>query len=61
MKFFFFIRVKDLETEITRLRVENEALKKATLGASGTSPMVSKVIQPTATVQSVPVSGPSKI
>lgn len=55
-------RVKDLETEITRLRMENEALKKSALG-SGANPMLSsvaKVIQPTATVSSVPVSGPSK-
>ncbi|KAG5678123.1 hypothetical protein PVAND_007822 [Polypedilum vanderplanki] len=52
-------KVKDLETEITRLRVENEALKKAAL-AVGTNPMsVAKVIQPTATVSSVPVSGPT--
>lgn len=42
--------------------MENEALKKSALG-SGANPMmssVSKVIQPTATVSSVPVSGPSK-
>lgn len=39
--------------------MENEALKKAAL-AAGANPMsVAKVIQPTATVQSVPVSGPS--
>lgn len=56
-------RVKDLEAEIIRLRIENESLKKAALGA-GANPMMSsvaKVIQPTATVSSVPVSGPSKI
>lgn len=55
-------RVKDLEAEIIRLRIENEALKKAALG-SGANPMMSsvaKVIQPTATVSSVPVSGPSE-
>ncbi|XP_070496482.1 CTTNBP2 N-terminal-like protein isoform X1 [Chironomus tepperi] len=52
-------KVKDLETEITRLRIENEALKKAAL-AAGANPMsVAKVIQPTATVSSVPVSGPT--
>jgi hypothetical protein len=48
--------------EITRLRVENEALKKAALG-SGANSMISnvaKVIQPTSTISSVPVSGPSK-
>lgn len=42
--------------------MENEALKKSALG-SGANPMMSsvaKVIQPTATVSSVPVSGPSK-
>lgn len=44
--------------EITCLRMENEALKKSALGAGMSS--VSKVIQPTATVSSVPVSGPSK-
>lgn len=54
-----FFRVKDLELEITRFRVENEALKKAAL-AAGANPMsVAKVIQPTATVSSVPVSLPS--
>lgn len=55
-------RVKDLEAEITRLRMENEVLKKSAL-AAGVNPMMSsvaKVIQPTATVSSVPVSGPSK-
>jgi hypothetical protein len=53
-------RVKDLELEITRMRIENEALKKAAL-AAGANPMsVAKVIQPTATVSSVPVSGPSE-
>lgn len=52
--------MKDLELEITRFRVENEALKKAAL-AAGANPMsVAKVIQPTATVSSVPVSGPSR-
>lgn len=55
-------RVKDLEAEIVRLRVENESLKKSALGSTANSMMssVSKVIQPTATVSSVPVSGPSK-
>lgn len=58
--FSHFFRVKDLELEITRFRVENEALKKAAL-AAGANPMsVAKVIQPTATVSSVPVSGPSR-
>lgn len=63
--FFLFksFRVKDLETDITRLRMENEALKKSTLAAAAANPMMSsvaKVIQPTATVSSVPVSGPSE-
>ena len=58
--FLLLFRVKDLELEITRFRVENEALKKAAL-AAGANPMsVAKVIQPTATVSSVPVSGPSR-
>jgi hypothetical protein len=56
---FLFFRVKDLETEIVRLRMENEALKKSALGSGMSS--VAKVIQPTATVSSVPVSGPSEL
>lgn len=55
----FFNRVKDLESEVLRLRMENESLKKSALGSGMGS--VAKVIQPTATVSSVPVSGPSKI
>jgi len=46
--------------------MDNEALKKSTAGVAvgGANPMMSsvaKVIQPTATVSSVPVSGPSKL
>lgn len=57
--FIHFRRVKDLESEILRLRMENESLKKSALGSGMGS--VAKVIQPTATVSSVPVSGPSEI
>lgn len=53
-------RVKDLEAELTRLRQENETLKKTPLGGSSMMSSVAKIIQPTATVSSVPVSGPSK-
>lgn len=63
-------RIKELEHEILQIRSEYDNLKKSLLGnvgqlddASGISPMMSsvaKVVQPTATVSSVPVSGPSK-
>ncbi|XP_055693859.1 CTTNBP2 N-terminal-like protein [Lutzomyia longipalpis] len=62
-------RIKELEHEILQIRAEYDALKKTMLGnvgqlddASGISPMMSsvaKVVQPTATVSSVPVSGPT--
>ncbi|CRK93619.1 CLUMA_CG007149, isoform A [Clunio marinus] len=54
-------KIKDLEAEVNRLRMENEALKKSTMGSGGNPMMsnVSKIIQPTATVSSVPVSGPT--
>uniref|UniRef100_A0A1B0CUN6 Cortactin-binding protein-2 N-terminal domain-containing protein n=2 Tax=Lutzomyia longipalpis TaxID=7200 RepID=A0A1B0CUN6_LUTLO len=61
-------RIKELEHEILQIRAEYDALKKTMMGnvgqlddASGISPMMSsvaKVVQPTATVSSVPVSGP---
>ncbi|XP_055701609.1 CTTNBP2 N-terminal-like protein [Phlebotomus papatasi] len=62
-------RIKELEHEILQIRSEYDNLKKSLLGnvgqlddASGISPMMSsvaKVVQPTATVSSVPVSGPT--
>lgn len=68
---FSIFRVKDLELELNRLRMENEQLKKSSPGrlllssksdeSAVASSSVAKVIQPTATVSSVPVSGPSKI
>ncbi|GAB0087054.1 CTTNBP2 N-terminal-like protein [Sergentomyia squamirostris] len=56
-------RVKELEHEVLQIRSEYDNLKKSLLDdASGISPMMSsvaKVVQPTATVSSVPVSGPT--
>ncbi|XP_059607709.1 CTTNBP2 N-terminal-like protein [Phlebotomus argentipes] len=56
-------RIKELEHEILQMRAECESTKKSALDdASGISPMMSsvtKVVQPTATVSSVPVSGPT--
>ncbi|KAI8123676.1 CTTNBP2 N-terminal-like protein isoform X1 [Lucilia cuprina] len=69
------LRVKELEQELLTLRAENEALKKqnATMSSNTVSksraftedgcatPManIAKIVQPTATVSSVPVSGPT--
>lgn len=64
-------RVKDQELEIIQLRTECETLRKNlltnTITATANNQLddaaishVSKVVQPTATVSSVPVSGPSE-
>ncbi|CAH0562207.1 unnamed protein product [Brassicogethes aeneus] len=56
-------RCQELEMEIEKLRAECEALKtRATLPCDSAAPMISsvaKVVQPTSTVSSVPVSGPT--
>lgn len=58
------IRCQELEAEIQKLKAECEALRNRRECDAGAAPMtssVAKVVQPTATVSSVPVSGPSKI
>lgn len=58
-------RCQELEMELQKLRVECEALRASsrnTLSCDSAAPMISsvaKVVQPTATVSSVPVSGPT--
>nr|CAI5848833.1 unnamed protein product [Callosobruchus analis] len=58
-------RCQELEVELQRVKAENEALRtriSASLPNDGAAPMISsvaKVVQPTATVTSVPVSGPT--
>lgn len=55
-------RIMEIETEINRLRAECDAIRsRIQLSDSGTAMIssVAKVVQPTATVSSVPVSGPT--
>lgn len=56
-------RCQELEAEIQKLKAECEVYRStATLPCESTTPMLSsvaKVVQPTSTVSSVPVSGPS--
>lgn len=58
------LRCQELESELQKLKAECESLKNRTsLPCDNAAPMISsvaKVVQPTATVSSVPVSGPSK-
>lgn len=58
-------KVKEQETLLTQLRAECEALRQSAASQEAviSPPMMSsvaKVVQPTSTVSSVPVSGPSK-
>lgn len=57
-------KCQELELEIQKVRAECDALKSRIRDPSDTAPpltsSVAKVVQPTATVSSVPVSGPSK-
>ncbi|KAJ8923578.1 hypothetical protein NQ315_010157 [Exocentrus adspersus] len=57
------LRCQELEAELQRMKAECEALRnRASISTDGASPMISsvaKVVQPTATVSSVPVSGPT--
>lgn len=57
-----FSRCQELEAEVQKLRTELEALRAraSTEGAASMTSSVAKVVQPTATVSSVPVCGPSK-
>ncbi|XP_060516199.1 CTTNBP2 N-terminal-like protein [Cylas formicarius] len=55
-------RIMEIETELARLRAECDAIRsRIQLTDSGTAMIssVAKVVQPTATVSSVPVSGPT--
>ncbi|KAF7271988.1 hypothetical protein GWI33_015193 [Rhynchophorus ferrugineus] len=55
-------RILEIETEINRLRAECDAIRnRIQLSDNGTAMIssVAKVVQPTATVSSVPVSGPT--
>ncbi|XP_066254920.1 CTTNBP2 N-terminal-like protein isoform X1 [Euwallacea similis] len=55
-------RIAELETELNRLRLEYDSIRnRIQLSDSGTAIIssVAKVVQPTATVSSVPVSGPT--
>lgn len=58
------LRCQELEAELIKVRSECEALRSRSRDPTDTAaPMtssVAKVVQPTATVSSVPVSGPSK-
>lgn len=57
-------RIIEIETEIHRLKAEYDSIRtRIQLSDSGTAIIssVAKVVQPTATVSSVPVSGPSNI
>lgn len=57
-------RCQELENELQKLKAEFEALRNRRECDSSAAPMtssVAKVVQPTATVSSVPVSGPSKL
>lgn len=62
---YFYYRCQELEAELLRVKAECEALRtRASIPSEGASSMISsvaKVVQPTATVSSVPVSGPSKL
>lgn len=63
LSFFLHLRCQELENEIQKLKAEFEVLRSRRECDSSTAPMtssVAKVVQPTATVSSVPVSGPSK-
>lgn len=59
-----FLRCQELEVELQKLKAEMEILRnRSGISSDGAAPMtssVAKVVQPTATVSSVPVSGPSK-
>ncbi|KAL1493352.1 hypothetical protein ABEB36_011421 [Hypothenemus hampei] len=55
-------RIMEIETELNRLRAEYEAIRsrmQLTDSGSAIISSVAKVVQPTATVSSVPVSGPT--
>lgn len=56
-------RCQELELEVQKLRAEVEALRSRSRDPGDAAPSmtssVAKVVQPTATVSSVPVSGPS--
>lgn len=59
----FNSRIAEIETELNRLRLEYDSIRnRIQLSDSGAAIIssVAKVVQPTATVSSVPVSGPSK-
>lgn len=58
----YYLRCQELEAEVQKLRAELEALRSraSTEGAASMTSSVAKVVQPTATVSSVPVCGPSK-
>ncbi|KAJ8955454.1 hypothetical protein NQ318_003554 [Aromia moschata] len=57
------LRCQELEAELQRVKAECDALRsRVTIPNDGAAPMISsvaKVVQPTATVSSVPVSGPT--
>lgn len=65
MVYDLYFRCQELEAEMQKLRAECEALRTRTgMQTDGAAPMtssVAKVVQPTATVSSVPVCGPSML
>lgn len=61
--FCYFFRCQELEAELQKLKMECDVLRTKSSHGDTAAPMtssVAKVVQPTATVSSVPVSGPSK-
>lgn len=62
-QYFLYFRCQELEAELQKLKSDYDLLKSRTnASCDSAAPMISsvaKVVQPTATVSSVPVSGPS--